>query len=298
MPITINGTTGIAGVDGSAGTPAVQGTDTNTGEFFPAADTLAWSTGGSERMRVTSAGNVGIGTTSPSSGASWTYVTVAGKSTSQGGVVEVFNSDATLKGQYYAFNSTINLGASTNHPLIFLTNNSERARFNAGAPILCLSGGNTSATGTGIAFPATQSASSDANTLDDYEEGNWTPTFLGAGTAGTYTLSGTEARYTKVGRMVTLYGKFGFSAASGGSAYARVDGLPFPVDTTNFGTAMFSTVDLDAACVQVCVARVSPGTNSSLFFSQLRDNLVDLEVPVASFTTSSTVYFTFTYFVS
>jgi hypothetical protein len=58
MPITISGSTGIAGVDGSAATPAVQGTDTNTGEFFPAADTIAWTTGGSERMRVDSSGNL------------------------------------------------------------------------------------------------------------------------------------------------------------------------------------------------------------------------------------------------
>jgi hypothetical protein len=63
MTVTINGTSGIAGVDGSAGTPAIQGADTNTGVFFPAADTVAIGTGGSERMRVDSSGNVGIGVT-------------------------------------------------------------------------------------------------------------------------------------------------------------------------------------------------------------------------------------------
>jgi hypothetical protein len=67
MPITINGTTGIAGVDGSASTPSIQGADTNTGMFFPAADTIAFAEGGAEVMRIDSAGNVGIGTTSPSS---------------------------------------------------------------------------------------------------------------------------------------------------------------------------------------------------------------------------------------
>jgi hypothetical protein len=51
MTITINGTTGIAGVDGSASTPAVQGTDTNTGIFFPAADTIAFGEGGAEVAR-------------------------------------------------------------------------------------------------------------------------------------------------------------------------------------------------------------------------------------------------------
>jgi hypothetical protein len=61
MPITLNGTTGIAGVDGSAGTPAVQGGDSNTGIFFPAADTMAVATGGAERVRVESNGGLLIG---------------------------------------------------------------------------------------------------------------------------------------------------------------------------------------------------------------------------------------------
>jgi len=62
MTLLLNGTTGVSGVDGSATTPAVQGTDTNTGIFFPAADTYAVATGGSERYRVDSSGNINIGT--------------------------------------------------------------------------------------------------------------------------------------------------------------------------------------------------------------------------------------------
>ena len=58
MAITISGTTGIAGVDGSASTPAVQGTDTNTGIFFPAADTIAFAEGGTEVMRLDSSANL------------------------------------------------------------------------------------------------------------------------------------------------------------------------------------------------------------------------------------------------
>jgi hypothetical protein len=63
MTITINGTTGIAGVDGSASTPAVQGADTNTGIFFPAADTIGFAEGGAEVARFDSSGNFGIGVT-------------------------------------------------------------------------------------------------------------------------------------------------------------------------------------------------------------------------------------------
>ena len=58
MPITIDGTNGISGIDGSAATPSIQGSDTNTGVFYPAADTVAISTGGTERLRVDSTGNL------------------------------------------------------------------------------------------------------------------------------------------------------------------------------------------------------------------------------------------------
>jgi len=53
----------------------------------------------------------------------------------------------------------------------------------------------------GVTFPATQSASADANTLDDYEEGTWTPTISsGSGTITTSSFSG--AKYTKIGNVV------------------------------------------------------------------------------------------------
>jgi hypothetical protein len=58
MSVVIDGTTGVSGVNGSASTPAVQGEDTNTGVFFPAADTVAVATDGSERMRIDSSGNL------------------------------------------------------------------------------------------------------------------------------------------------------------------------------------------------------------------------------------------------
>jgi hypothetical protein len=60
--------TGVTTVQaGTAALPAITTTgDTNTGIFFPAADTIAFTEGGAEAMRITSAGDVGIGTSSPS----------------------------------------------------------------------------------------------------------------------------------------------------------------------------------------------------------------------------------------
>ena len=63
MPLNINGTTGISGVDGSVSAPALTGTDSNTGITFPAADTIKFSTGGVERMSITNTGITGITTT-------------------------------------------------------------------------------------------------------------------------------------------------------------------------------------------------------------------------------------------
>jgi hypothetical protein len=51
---------------GSAAAPVITTTgDTNTGIFFPAADTIAFTEGGAEAMRIDSAGDVGIGTSDP-----------------------------------------------------------------------------------------------------------------------------------------------------------------------------------------------------------------------------------------
>ena len=90
---------------------------------------------------------------------------------------------------------------------------------------LALQGASTSANGIGITFPATQSASSNANTLDDYEEGTWTPApnFSTSNTASVSTALGT---YTKVGRLVTatMYLTFDKSTATGN---LTITGLPF-----------------------------------------------------------------------
>jgi hypothetical protein len=77
MAITINGTTGLSGVDGSAGTPALQGSDTNTGISF-GTDEVNINTGGSTRATVDSSGRLLVGTSTAStpSNSAWTKLEI------------------------------------------------------------------------------------------------------------------------------------------------------------------------------------------------------------------------------
>ena len=191
-------------------------------------------------MTLRGSGNVGVGTDSPSSRLE-VYVQ---RTSSTNATAIVLNDNVTggqTNGVYKSIQSRSNNGASVSE-IRFLesdgTNNNtaiafatagvaggitERVRIlNTGA-IVCLAGGNTAATGTGIAFPSSQSASSDANTLDDYEEGTWTPTIQNFTVSGTSTLSGT---YTKIGRVVYFNITFANTGTIAFSASALIT-LPF-----------------------------------------------------------------------
>lgn len=90
---------------------------------------------------------------------------------------------------------------------------------------------------SGITFPATQVASSDANTLDDYEEGTFTPAITGSTTAGTATYVGRSGKYTKIGNLVQVQIFIDYNSHTG-TGDTRITGLPF----TNAGNFSAATV--------------------------------------------------------
>lgn len=96
-----------------------------------------------------------------------------------------------------------------------------------------------SAAGAGqIQFPATQNASSNANTLDDYEEGTWTPIYVRSVTNPTATYASTFGVYRKIGSLVYVAGRIFTSAvSSAGSGDVYIGGLPFAVasQTNDYG---------------------------------------------------------------
>jgi len=95
-----------------------------------------------------------------------------------------------------------------------------------------------------IAFPAAQNPSANANTLDDYEEGTWTPTlsFAGASTGITYGAS-TLGRYTKIGNLVTATGMLVLTSKGSASGPAQIGGLPF----TAANDSIYGSVTVGAA---------------------------------------------------
>jgi len=297
MAITLDGTTGITtpgvvntaaetiattlavtGVTtlqaGTAALPALTTSgDTNTGIFFPAADTIAFTEGGAESMRIDSSGNLGLGVTpSPSS--------FTGKAIDFSIYGTINSLDDGTKGNfqvgynyYQTNNSTFNYkvndlasmyrqragvhswytapsGTATN-AITFtqaLTLNTNGA--------LALQGGSTSATGVGITFPATQSASTDANTLDDYEEGTWTPTLANIGT-GTYaTNTGT---YTKIGNRVYLSVILDINTVGTASGNLQINGFPF--------TTVSAEPNRSVSGNLLCGAWSSDGTPNIVFMS-------------------------------
>ncbi len=78
-----------------------------------------------------------------------------------------------------------------------------------------------------IPFPATQNPSADANTLDDYEEGSWTPVIGGSGGTSGQTYTGQSGNYTKIGNLVTAW--FGVTLSAKGviTTNVQIQGLPF-----------------------------------------------------------------------
>lgn len=121
----------------------------------------------------------------------------------------------------------------------------------------------------GIRFPATAVSSSDANTLDDYEEGSWTPTF-GSGTTWSY---GNRAGvYTKVGNTATVSFYIALSAqtytASAATNQLVINNLPFTarnITNANF----YSTVAITSAAASTSIAtpaQLAPNTTNISFF--------------------------------
>jgi hypothetical protein len=297
-----------ANVDGSAaiqvgGVDAITLTSAGAASFVTSPTSLAGSlafTGTGNRItgdfsNATVADRVAFQTSTANS---TTNIGVIPNGTGNGATYRGFNnSDPTNASQFivgitggssqFSIQSTIT-GTGTYLPLTFYTGGSETARFSATAKTLILSGGDTTANGTGITFPATQSASSNANTLDDYEEGTWTPS-LGTDatqpTGVTYDATYRKGRYVKIGRMVFVeYIMILANKGTGGTGASTVTGLPFAHSANDIFPSFTGTVtslttgrsgiymQINSGASNLVALYGNGGTATSLPWSDLANN--------------------------
>ena len=198
---------------------AVAGTTTLT---LPAAtDTLVGKATTDTLTNKTLTGavmNGTLGATTPSTVAATTLTTSS----------TVTHNGGTANGVAYLDGSKV---LTTGSALVFDGTNFSTTGTIKGSTTIGVGAATPSTSGAGITFPATQSASSDANTLDDYEEGTWTPVLTnGTNNAGGYFYQ--YGSYIKVGRLVTI--NCTISVSSVGSMTTgdvSITGLPFTSGT-------------------------------------------------------------------
>ena len=164
-------------------------------------------------------------------------------------------------------------------------------------------GGATPGAG-GLAFPATAVAVADANTLDDYEEGSWTPTAAFSGGNGTLTYGTQAGLYTKIGRLVALTCRFGIVKGTASGNYV-IAGLPFTVGNNqgNYGgAAIGGVIRIGKVGNVVCIRPTINATTADVLltpFESLTQStaLTAADIDAGATSGNSDLFFSMTYSV-
>jgi hypothetical protein len=182
---------------------------------------LQLQTASTAAVTITAGQLVGIGNTSPS-------YPLDVKQTSTGNIAGFRATSASYASDGVVVLIDRNTSNNTFNAMAYYNTGASAYRFKvadsgaiATAGSISLGTATPATSGIGVQFPATQSASSDANTLDDYEEGTWTPTV-----GGNSTYSAQVGRYTKVGNIVSVTFDFSINTLGTGST-SNITNLPF-----------------------------------------------------------------------
>ncbi len=146
-----------------------------------------------------------------------------------------------------------------------------------------------------LAFPATQNPSANANTLDDYEEGTWTPVLqLGGVSTGITYGAATLGRYTKIGNLVSVTAMLTLTSKGSSTGAAQIAGLPFatPNDTI-YGSVAVGYASGFTGVTAAVLGVVMPNASKVALYQSSNGAAVGLTH--SQLTNTAAVYFTATY---
>mgnify|MGYP005996023467 CR=1 FL=1 len=285
MTVKIDGTNTVAN-------PAFTGADTDTG-LQCGTDELKLVTGGTARATVDSSGRLLAGTTTARTNVYSSALNITPQNqfesnfTNYQGGLSLINNSASGHSPVLTFGQsyTKTLGGNGLTPngeplgIINFTAN-DGTNFRTAATIQAFADGTTGSgdvpgrlafytTADGAATPTEKMRilssggltfngdTAQANALDDYEEGTWTPTAAGGHTG--ITVDTNNCVYIKVGKMVTLHFEIYYPTGLSGSTF-KTGGVPFQIDEEATGTVMLNSVDFPTNRTMVTLY----GNNSEL----------------------------------
>jgi hypothetical protein len=197
------------------------------------------------------------------------------------GLINAASVNRNITNAYLMYLTTLETGTVTTKWGIYVNspwNNYFAGKVLIGTAIETVGGANLQIS-NGITFPATAVDSANANTLDDYEEGTFTPTISGSTTAGAGTYTTRNGKYTKIGNRVS-FGIYLVWTAHTGTGNILLSGLPFTVSDNTYPAVSIYTSGLTLTANSYPIGYVDTGGTSILLRQTVTGTSNPLTIPI------------------